>query len=72
MNKLKAYYRDLARHLAEVWIEVRPNKGRVAWPALDNVKISTKIVIVSSIGIGVLIGILDWAFSWVLIQVVGG
>jgi preprotein translocase SecE subunit len=72
MDKLKEYWKEFARYLAEVWIEVRPHKGRVAWPTLDAIKLSTKVVIVSSIGIGLFIGVLDIFFSEVLKIIIGG
>ncbi len=71
MDKLKAYWRDLSRYLMEVWIEVRPQKGRVVWPTVDNIKLSTKVVIVSSLGIGVFIGVLDILFGEILKLIIG-
>ncbi|NLI75502.1 MAG: preprotein translocase subunit SecE [Candidatus Riflebacteria bacterium] len=71
MDKLKAYWRDFSRYLMEVWIEVRPQKGRVVWPTVDNIKLSTKVVIVSSLGIGVFIGVLDILFGEILKLIIG-
>lgn len=72
MNKLRVFWKWLTRFLLEVWIEVRPNKGRVAWPTLDSVKISTKVVVVSSLVVGFFIGLLDYFFAALLRVVVGG
>ena len=72
MEKLRLFWKDFSRYLTEVWIEVRPNKGRVVWPTYDNIKLSTKVVIVSSIGLGLFIGALDVVFGWVLTFIVSG
>lgn len=72
MEKLRLFWKDFSRYLTEVWIEVRPNKGRVVWPTYDNIKLSTKVVIVSSIGLGLFIGALDVIFGGVLTMIVGG
>ena len=71
MNKLRLFWKWLMRYLLEVWIEIRPNKGRVAWPTFDSVKISTKVVIISALAVGLFIGVLDYFFSELLRQVVG-
>lgn len=72
MSKIASWWKDTARYLREVWIEVRPTNGRVSWPTYENVKMSTKVVIVSSIGIGVFIGILDVIFGKLLTMIIGG
>ncbi len=71
MEKLKTFFNDMSRYLGEVWIEVRPQKGRVAWPTLDTVKLSTKVVIASSLALGIFIGLLDIIFGRFLSMVVG-
>ena len=72
MSKIASWWKDTTRFLREVWIEVRPNNGRVSWPTFENVKLSTKVVIVSSIGAGAFIGLLDIIFGKVLKAIVGG
>lgn len=72
MSKIASWWKDTTRFLREVWIEVRPNNGRVSWPTFENVKLSTKVVIISSIGVGAFIGILDIIFGKVLKAIVGG
>ena len=71
MEKIKEFFKDTWRYLQEVWIEVRPHKGRVAWPNWDGITMSTKVVIVSSLGIGVFIGVLDIFFGEVLKFIIG-
>ncbi len=66
MEKLRLFWKDFSRYLQEVWIEVRPNKGRVVWPAYENVKLSTKAVVVSSIFLGLFIGVMDYLFAAML------
>jgi preprotein translocase SecE subunit len=72
MSKISSWWKDTTRFLREVWIEVRPNNGRVSWPTFENVKLSTKVVIVSSIGLGAFIGLLDVIFGMLLTLIVGG
>ena len=72
MSKVASWWKDTVRFLREVWIEVRPNNGRVSWPTLENVKVSTKVVIMSSIGVGVFIGLLDVIFGRLLKVIVNG
>ena len=72
MSKIASWWKDSARYLREVWIEVRPNNGRVSWPTYENVKMSTKVVIVSSIGLGAFIGLLDVIFGKLLTMIIGG
>ena len=72
MSKIVSWWKETSRFLREVWIEVRPTNGRVSWPTYENVKISTKVVIVSSIGLGLFIGLLDILFGKVLTMIIGG
>lgn len=72
MSNIASWWKDTARYLREVWIEVRPNNGRVSWPTYENVKLSTKVVIVSSIGLGAFIGLLDVIFGKILTMIIGG
>ncbi|MDD2624882.1 MAG: preprotein translocase subunit SecE [Candidatus Riflebacteria bacterium] len=43
----------------------------MSWPTFESVIVSTKVVIVSSIGIGLFIGVLDAILSQVLTFVIG-
>jgi preprotein translocase SecE subunit len=72
MSKIASWWKDTSKFLNEVWIEVRPKNGRVSWPAFENVKLSTKVVVMSSVGLGVFIGILDVIFGKLLKIIVGG
>ncbi len=71
MESLREYLRGTQKFLREVWIEVRPNKGRVAWPTFENIKLTTKAVVISSILMGAFIGIIDVIFNGVLTWVIG-
>ena len=62
-SKLASWWKATSQYLHEVWVEVRPNNGRVTWPTYDSVKVSTKVVIVSSVFLGLFIGLLDVIFS---------
>jgi preprotein translocase SecE subunit len=48
-----------AKFLGDVWREVHPRTGRVTWPSFKSVKVSTLVVIVSSIFLGVYIALCD-------------
>ena len=71
MDSLRAFLRNTGKFLREVWIEVRPQKGRVAWPTFESIKLTTKAVIVSSILVGTFIGVCDIIFNQVLSLVIG-
>jgi preprotein translocase subunit SecE len=51
--------------------EVRTELGKVTWPTWDDLRKSTVVIILFVIAIGILIGILDWIFSKLLIDVLG-
>jgi len=71
MDKIRDFFKDMWKYLQEVWIEVRPQKGRVAWPNWDNITMATKVVIISSLGIGAFIGFFDIILSEILKYVIG-
>ncbi len=71
-NPVAVWFKDIAQFLREVWIEVRPNNGRVTWPTYESVKISTKVVIVSSIGLGLFIGLMDILLSHIVKAIMTG
>lgn len=71
MESLRLWLRNTGKFLREVWIEVRPNRGRVAWPTMENIKLTTKAVIVSSILMGAFIGAVDIVFNQVLSWFIG-
>ncbi len=68
---MKKWLKETTQFLREVWIEVRFKNGRVSWPTFDSVKVSTKVVIISSIGIGLFIGVLDASLSKVIDLLIG-
>ena len=72
VNPVVAWWKDTLQFLREVWIEVRPNNGRVTWPTYESVKISTKVVIVSSIGLGLFIGLMDILLSHIVKAIMTG
>ena len=63
-NVVVTWCKDTLQFLREVWIEVRPNKGRVTWPTFASVRISTRVVIISSICLGLFIGLCDLIFTY--------
>ena len=51
--------------------EVRAELRKVSWPTLEDLRKSTMVIIVFVIAVGILIGIMDFVFSKVLIDVLG-
>lgn len=62
-NKGVSWWSSTSQFLHEVWVEVRPKNGRVSWPTWESVKVSTKVVIASSLFLGLFIGLLDMLFA---------
>lgn len=58
-----SWWKSTCQFLHEVWVEVRPKNGRVSWPTWESVKVSTKVVIASSLFLGLFIGLLDMLFA---------
>ena len=71
-NKIVTYFKSLWQYLHEVWVEVRPNNGRVTWPTWESVRITTRVVIISSIGLGVFIVLCDVLFSYIFQTIAKG
>ena len=51
--------------------EVRTELNKVTWPTWVDLRKSTMVIILFVIAIGILIGILDWIFAKLLIDVLG-
>lgn len=66
------WWKNISQYMHEVWVEVRPNNGRVTWPTWESVKISTKVVIASSLFLGLFIGLLDFIFAQIYTAIIGG
>ncbi len=64
-SKVAVWWKETVQYLREVWIEVRLKNGRVSWPTFDSVRISTRVVIISSIGLGLFIGLCDALFKYI-------
>ena len=71
-NPVAVWCKDTWQFLREVWIEVRPNNGRVTWPTFENVKIATKVVIISSIALGLFIGLMDHILTGIVKAIMTG
>ena len=52
--------------------DVRGEIKKVTWPDMDELKRSTFVIVIFVFIIGVVIGIMDWAFSKILIDGLGG
>jgi preprotein translocase SecE subunit len=63
-GSLSSWWKDTKQFLYEVWVEIRPQTGRVTWPTYENVKNYTKVVIISSILLGFFIGLCDMIFTY--------
>ena len=51
--------------------EVRLELGKVSWPTWEDLRKSTVVIIIFVFAVGILIGIMDWIFSKLLIDVLG-
>ena len=51
--------------------EVKAELRKITWPTVDELRQSTTVIILFVIAIGILIGIMDWAFSKLLIDFLG-
>jgi preprotein translocase subunit SecE len=59
--RMKAYLQD-----------VRTEIKKVTWPDVAELKRSTTVIVIFVLILGVVIGIMDWAFSKILIDGLGG
>jgi preprotein translocase SecE subunit len=62
-GKIASWWKETTQFLHEVWVEVRPTNGRVSWPTIESVKSSTNVVIISSLLLGLFIGLCDLVFQ---------
>jgi preprotein translocase subunit SecE len=51
--------------------EVRLELGKVSWPSWEELRKSTIVIILFVFAVGILIGLMDWIFSKLLIDVLG-
>ncbi|MSR06006.1 MAG: preprotein translocase subunit SecE [Gemmatimonadetes bacterium] len=54
-------------YLREVQAEVR----KVSWPTFDDLRKSTTVIIIFVLVFGVVIGLIDWAWSLILVDGLG-
>ena len=59
VNQSSGAFAKTFKFLGDVWREVHPRTGRVTWPSFKSVKVSTMVVIFSSIFLGVYIALCD-------------
>jgi preprotein translocase subunit SecE len=62
--KVTAAASNAVRYLGEVRAEVQ----KVTWPGWDELRKSTVLIIIFVIILGLVIAIMDWAFSFMLVQ----
>jgi preprotein translocase subunit SecE len=62
-----AFARGAAVYLGEVRVELR----KVSWPTWEDLRKSTGVIIIFVILVGIIIGIMDFVFSKLLIDVLG-
>ncbi len=51
--------------------QVRGEVRKITWPSLDDLRRSTLVITILVIIIGIVIGVMDRAFSWLLIDFFG-
>jgi preprotein translocase SecE subunit len=52
-------FKEFFQFLEDVWREVRPDKGRVAWPSMKKIRLSTVLVMFASVIMAVYIFLCD-------------
>jgi preprotein translocase subunit SecE len=52
--------------------EIRGEMRKVTWPEWEELKPSTIVIVIFVIVIGIVIGVMDWIFSKILIDGLGG
>lgn len=62
---------SLAQRSSQFVREVRAEMRKVSWPTWDDLRKSTVTITIIVILIGVLIGLMDWLFSKILIDLFG-
>lgn len=60
MTSVVEQAQELVKFLKDVWWEIHPQKGRVTWPTLKSIKVSTIVVVASSVAMGIYISLCDW------------
>jgi preprotein translocase SecE subunit len=59
--------REFWKFLQDVWREIHPKKGRVTWPTMKSIRVSTVVVVASSILLSVYITMCDALLRQILI-----
>ncbi len=57
-----AWYQRLKGFLGEVWMEIRPNDGKVSWPTKDEVVESTTVVFLCVAFFAIFLALMDVLF----------
>ena len=60
--------RTLWKFLQDVWREIHPKKGRVTWPTAKSIRVSTLVVVVSSIMMSIYITVCDAILRFILLR----
>jgi len=58
--------KELSKFLQDVWREIHPQKGRVTWPTTKAVRVSTIVVMLSSVILSVYISACDGILRMIL------
>lgn len=60
MNALVKAFRNMWKFLQEVWREVHPRRGKVTWPPFKTIRVSTVVVMISSVILALYIAACDY------------
>ncbi len=52
--------------------EVRAELRKVSWPTWEDLRKSTGVIVIFVILVGIIIGLMDWIFSKLLVEFLGG
>lgn len=64
MEQVRSFY----KFLQDVWREIHPKKGRVTWPTMKQIRLSTVVVIISSIMLSIYITFCDGILRYILLR----
>jgi preprotein translocase subunit SecE len=62
---------EFAQRSAVFFREVRAEVRKVSWPSWDDLRRSTIVITIIVILIGIVIGLMDWVFAKILIDLFG-
>ena len=70
-NKKPNFFVRVGRKLAKLFKDVVGEMKKVVWTPKDELKKSTKLVLVTVVAVGLAIALVDFSFSWIINSIAG-